>query len=1067
MINKKMIPGIIIFVIMIIIIIVIIYNYNKKNKENKQNSDKLQQCNQEVQKCKVPLNNFKQQLQKSLNDKQMVISNLEKQKKAEKFKLAKTRHFSRKHGITYQKTMSLLKSINAPLGKGKRLGVGSSTESSTESLEEMLSEIKGDMRNNDSAEQFGEIGDATVDLIEAIYDGIQDGFTEESKNEIYKAVGVGLVDIIFACNGCGFLIGPFNKLISIFTKKKGETENPSGSEIAQELYKDIFNTLKDNDMANDISGVQTQLDNITNSFLQSAYGAEKSSTTKVLCPTTTSNGTNLNVIQCMTNDPNTIGYDPSGVTPFSSGNTDNSRRSWLTVDPGNKSGLLKSSLEQLALGETIGQASTAQNVLDSINVKYGVNGTNNLNTISLQTMVDGYPLYVNIIMYYIIYYQEMALYNAASMGGVNNPNYMNPYYYYEGTGGNPIQIGLMFLYSNSRGSNYLLNSFYNYIENIFITYMQKMSENQYGGDGYDEIVLTDQAHNDLALFSTPCSNGKTFTQLISLKYNDSEYAYQIYNNSGSSMITKYLAYFHEFMNFPLDTYLMFLKIAGVAVTCNGNPATSNDLFNAMIWDIYVVKGITINRGMGKLTPPTATQPIINYDTSDYSRGYPFGLNRPSFAEANNIGNVTPNDSCTDSSKICLAATDYYNNYCTPPVGISPGSTFDATIFNIPGDSGVYTKNMSCVDSSANIVKSCVFPRASPGKVIYNSDSTAVSTAANPGTRTAYCMNTVTGEFSTLQNIGGGTPPPRGTEPSNPPSGYCKCWTISMNPTIGNTYGFPFSYLQIILKSDGTWNSSYWGIDSPTWSSSSNTLSFTLNGQQNSTSTITFDSYQNITSLSGILNIPNPIVSSLPYYLVAQPNTPQYLPSSGYKCWEVIGNDGGGSNLHVFRIDTAGNYTIDGNPVVNPIWSDTSLTFTLNETNDTQFFFGENQSIILGKILNLYLYYFNKTIQPYVTSCCTAAPVGYKKKWVLQTNSAVSGITVDSNGDFGACYNGAGGCSNISNYSGGILNIKWASVYNGTQDSYVVFGANETIVDGQYAGQPLIGLPYKYQIMVTS
>jgi hypothetical protein len=125
------------------------------------------------------------------------------------------------------------------------------------------------------------------------------------------------------------------------------------------------------------------------------------------------------------------------------------------------------------------------------------------------------------------------------------------------------------------------------------------------------------------------------------------------------------------------------------------------------------------------------------------------------------------------------------------------------------------------------------------------------------------------------------------------------------------------------------------------------------------------------------------------------------------------------------------------------------------------------NILIIQILLLHLLPRTKiNIQPYVTSCCTDAPVGYKKKWVLQTNSAVSGITVDSNGDWGACYNGAGGCSGISNYSGGILNIKWASVYNGTQDSFVVFGANETIVYGQYAGQPLIGLPYKYQITTS-
>jgi hypothetical protein len=89
-------------------------------------------------------------------------------------------------------------------------------------------------------------------------------------------------------------------------------------------------------------------------------------------------------------------------------------------------------------------------------------------------------------------------------------------------------------------------------------------------------------------------SGKNFYQLMCAKYN---YSSDDYGPRSSfypptdviTPITRYLVLFNEFMNFPLDTYLMYLKNCGyhlVDLNNKNSVMTSNDLFNCMVWEIY-------------------------------------------------------------------------------------------------------------------------------------------------------------------------------------------------------------------------------------------------------------------------------------------------------------------------------------------------------------------------------------------------------------------------------------------------------------------------------------------------
>jgi len=1117
MINKKMIPGIIVFVILIIVMIIIAYNCNKKNKEN---VDKLQQCNSKLELCKPQLkdnqhsvNILKQQLQKSLNDKQMVISNLEKQNK---FKLAKTRHFSKKHGITYEKTMNLLKSNNISLvSKGRRTMLGSGT--TLESIEEQLSEIKGDMHANDAAEQCGQIADQTVDFIGALYEGIQDGFTPESKEEIAKSVGVGLINIFFACSGLGFLIGPFTNLVSIFGHKGSDTSENSGEQIAEQLFNSIKGLSNYTQINNDINQVTGSITNITSVFLKTQYNyVVKYMSINVLCPDPTStSGNSSDIITCMENK----NYDPSAV--INDPNRGNKRNFLLsgTSNFPNNYPLYTSELDILVNNKYVFESGgkTPTGILDNLFTSYNTTDLSDC----FYSMVNGYALYVNIIQLHFIYYQEEAIY---TLNADNNNNYYNPYSNIQ----SPIIVGLNTLSQVTVGTftqTGILGTFYTYIQNIFIMYIRQClsvawwtSDNTQccsnhkpnwtggckdpncTGDNCDQnkgsgCIWYSEFRDSCTLLNDSSKTGKNFYQLMCAKYNLTSDQYgptvtfgtpnvQFNDQSGLlSFFNQYLVFFNEFMNFPLDTYLMYMKICGYNVVDQntGHVMTSSDLFNSMMWDVYNYCNTTYGKNGGMIVSDSIqTFQIANNNPFKkilaYSEEgpYPFGLNRPSFKTANtsNTANNTMY-TCNDTSNDCLVSTDLYNNYCTPAVPISPGSYFDATIFNLPGDiqNGGYTQNMSCVDSegnisSANIVKSCVFPGVSPGNShSVNNQGNGISTA-NPGTRTAYCINTTTGEFSTLKDNGA---LPSAGQPTVPSSGT-KCWDIP-NPTPNGDN--PFATIQLQLGSGG-WTSSSYGLSNISWSGSTMTCQIGSPGD----TTITFDNYQRISALGGSGNYFTQNLSSpIPYYIV---NINIFTsPTNGYKCWDLLGD---GSSI--FRVDSSGNQTYNGIVPSYVGHQGTTVQFTVSDpsSNHQQFYlnFGANESIYGGKIDGTYLLHLNPipntnivNIQPYITSGRTAAPIGSIKKWVLQTNSAVSAVWVNDGGgtgqgfgNFGVCYNGAGGCGPLyyPAYSNGILTEKFSSKYPGTQDSFVVYGQNEDIVYGQYAGQPLIGLPYSYQII---
>jgi len=416
MINKKMIPGIIIFVILIVIIIVIICNYNKKNKENKNNSDKLRQCqqqcssklqqsNQQVQQCNSQLQQHKPQLK----DSQLTISNLQKEIKANKFKLDKARYhsgeFQRTKLITLQLLESLAPDLKVGLGKGytgKPLLGGVQ-----ETLEEYIADQKADKKAAKAAENKTKMTEMTIGLLKALYEGFSNSFDTQSCLNLLKTVGLDALNIALACADLGWLCGPINSLVKELSGKTSPPNPDLG--IAKALYESLHSANANAVITTNIGAIQSELNQIA-SFLQGTYPTAKHSV-EALCPSTDTPypycvkdsqtatscdfaQANTNLQKCFKNATgiNSINqYDPSIVQPYS-GDV-KTKRAYLTNILSKNSPLFYMINGGIPSATGINGSSPAYVILDGLlsqtSTSIGFTAQQ-----QLSFMVNGYPLYI-------------------------------------------------------------------------------------------------------------------------------------------------------------------------------------------------------------------------------------------------------------------------------------------------------------------------------------------------------------------------------------------------------------------------------------------------------------------------------------------------------------------------------------------------------------------------------------------------------------------------------------------------------------------------------------------------
>ena len=1067
MIKKKMIPGIIIFTILIIIIISIIYIYNKKNKENKDNLDKLQKCKQQqIQKVQQ----YNKNLQGSLNNKQLIIDNLEKQKKADKFKLYKSSYYSGE----FQRTKLITSQSLESLAPDIKIGLGnkySGTKTTQETLEEYIADQKADQKAAKAAENKTKMTEMTIGLLKALYEAFDDNFDTQSCLNLLKTVGMDALNVALACAGLGWICGPLNALVKDLTTNK-PAQNPNLF-IAQKLCEQLEYDMKNSDISTNLNAVQTQLINV-NKFLQTTYPQVKYLDTQVLCPPNVPPNQyclpasppnnnkcdfvnqNNDVQKCYLYSngipPNAKQYDPSIVTPL------------LQSVPGypTKRYYLQNILG--ALGTSGSATSPISNIvagpIPNTASGYNSNASGLLDTLYSQTnkqpnqlsyMVNGYPLYIYIIIYTISYYQELALLDTSTdtQGGP----YSNPYV--------SSNISKMYSTLNSLLSFPQTNKgFMTYIMNTFKCYYNQLTFNTHDNGccnpsdrntplsccsqwgKYNVCTGTWQCDKWTTLddgFSTlntvdPKSK-RNWYQLISEKYNDNYYSASVLvsiqqNTKGDmkqpspgdaqSNMTKYLAYFNEYLNFPFDTYLNFAKMAGYTpqTSINGGPSTpstSTDLFTYMLTILYADNRVPITKPLPKIS-------ISFPSTQDASKGYPFGLDKPSYAEAYSaVQNFNPSPTLED--------IDHYNTYGTPAYSIEPGASFNATMFNIPGDVkyGSYsTGTWICADGLADNIRSALLPGASPGLPGANPGKTD---SATPNSRQTYCINTKTGKLSNLipynpnQNYG----------PSFPPAGkLARVWEINANNQLYRLQAINGH----IGMNDGPFTN---------WNNSGGSSTWNFSLSDGTTGHLVFDSNSYITdgyislfqptTTPGQSTTPGPYTTpkgtARPWSTTPVPTT-TYSPSKSGSITNFITNSpppityydanmpvaaAGTNKLWIFTLggtsynltlDSTGAYYLNNNKLSNlQNWN-----LTIVSTGTFSGIFGYNESLIFYNVGNNYSYtpvnyttvtLFNPTNVPILVGPPSKPPAGSNKLWKTSVmngqNKLPLTFSMDSNGNF--------------------------------------------------------------------
>jgi hypothetical protein len=1070
MINKKMIPGIIIFVILIVIIIVIIYNYNKKKKENKENSDKLQQCqqqcnsklqqsNQQVQQCNSQLQQHKPQLK----DSQLTISNLQKEIKANKFKLYKARYhsgeFQRTKLITLQLLESLAPDLKVGLGKGytgKPLLGGVQ-----ETLEEYIADQKADQKAGSAAKHKTEMTEMTIGVLKALYEAFDDNFDTQSCLNLLKTVGMDALNLVLATAGLGWLSGPLNALVKDITGKKQATQ--PNLFTADQLTKILNQLLANYDITKNLNAIQVQLNNVAN-FLQNDYPNVKKNN-QALCspnvmppsatycpPQSPPNSNKCDFVQqnnnlqgCFINSNIAKGYpyDPSIVSSYKgSAVSGTTKRLYLTNFLGvqGSAGASTSPIFMLINGPILNAASNgnAASILDTL-----YTATSSIGGSQIQCMVSGYPLYIYIIIYTISYYQELALVDTNLP--TTDKSYSNPYV--------SSNISKMYSTLNSLLSFPQTNKgFMSYIFNIFKCYYNQLTFNTNKNDCCGPIPANLPGHccthrdpndgwcdeakscenytsiNDgFAMLNTVDPKSKrNWYQLISEKYNDNYYSpietisiIQDDQNTippsagdAQSVMTKYLAYFNEYLNFPFDTYLNFAKMAGytpqTTITINGvtstpTPTTSSDLFTYMLTLLYADNRVPITKPLPKIS---ITFPALQ----DASGGYPFGLDKPSYTEAlaavNNF-NTTPT----------LKDIDRYNTYGTPAYSIEPGASFDATMFNIPGDInfgsyssfGLKGSNSLwvCDDGLADNIRSALLPGASPG---YPGLSPGKTDSATPNSRQTYCINTKTGKLSNLQPYN----PNQNYGPSSPAAGKIRVWQINANNQLYR------------LQSTG----GHISIDDApvlNWNNSGGSSTWNFNKSDGTTFSLVFDSNSYIidgnislfqpTTTPGPSTTPGPytppIGTARPWSTTPGPTTTPsksgsitnlpvkwydanmpLTPAAGtFKQWQF---SLGGISYNL-TLDSTSTYSLNGTPLPN--FQNWNLSIVSAGTFSG--IFGYEESLIYYDIGTNYSYTPVNSNSITIGGLPATPPAGSTKSWTTSDSGTKTPLTfsMDSNGNF--------------------------------------------------------------------
>jgi len=566
----------------------------------------------------------------------------------------------------------------------------------------------------------------SIGILSSFYKGFKNNFTQADLNNMFYETGIGIVMIGLACAGLGFLTGPLSSVIEAMTPRP--PPEPSISEVLTNVVNDSLNNQLLRQL---VFNQKTQFD-IINRFLQDYTNLKYTEQSKcppnvkcskivgspdgAVCSASAIN--NASKVCMVTPDvlqPDVL-YDPNIIVK----NTENQNKRKVLKDILTDS---QSPLFKLLFKENYG--------ITGINTFCGVKDSKAGIGVGSGAHVAFYAPFLTIICYTILYFQELSLLD------LNATDYKNPWM--SKAIGDPASLwnGRAFLAKPKSNPIGLLGELQRiceqyklFIISAFKTYWVQLDFKIYDNDccGWNKV--------NPACLLKPCNKEYTWTitdksslgnksvidkdwytamrekyvddddvtyipfyvkgesEKIKLKKDDPD----LFNTDGIEVRLIYMRLFNEYLNFPFNSLLKLRKTAGFD---DGN-IKGKELFDKICYEILEEND---------LDPTDYLNPPIDFpDIYDRSGGYPFGQDKPSYREA--IEKFLDPDTPINGTEIQDAFD--FGSYCTPIISVTPGTVFDSSIFNVPGQEELSDKS-TCPANSIGVM-SCLKAGISPGVV---------------------------------------------------------------------------------------------------------------------------------------------------------------------------------------------------------------------------------------------------------------------------------------------------------------------------------------------------------------
>jgi hypothetical protein len=496
-----------------------------------------------------------------------------------------------------------------------------------------------------------------------------------------KDVGIGLLKIGLTCAGLGFIGGALDSIFS-----GGKASGPPPIDYAK-IASIVSDALNKKDLENFV-----KLMNDTNTSIQdfiTTYMGDKQNNTYSISVDETQDEIGKFLLKPNNFNPD-IQYDPNTIAKVG------------TAQGKTKRQYLNDLLDQSNLYDLV----TGKNIQNSIVAFMSITGKD------LKVDIQLYPIFLNLISYYIIYYQEKASIDLSSIKGDNNVT--NPWissYIGQGRLIGSKQTGSSLL---AKLQN-LCEKYFEFLKNIFSQFISKIIHKDESSSGCDDHIVWHKCERWGTSVDGSGVIPDSWIDQYNKVYKQNWKKYYHIGDEGNRWNTtvilqnqrQFCVQLNEYMNKPFEALYLMKEMAGIAF-----------LQNEKSYDYQ----------LGTHSTPNSISYMPN-------GGYPFGLSKMSYSHAIqyfNLEGSQPDISYQQSTGSLCSPIYFGKQECIK----CPGG--EEKCINIIGKDMI-NKTLGNRQVSSDVycekgygIQSCLDINQSPGNI-----ETGI---VSPNSRSVFCIN---------------------------------------------------------------------------------------------------------------------------------------------------------------------------------------------------------------------------------------------------------------------------------------------------------------------------------------